>query len=93
MSTRPGLARSINRFKLVTIEQHDAAIDTLIANGEAVEEPRPEKGKVVFSGIGCPSCGFRLMDIPGEEKTDPDGLKYRKCGCFRCGKSVWRRTP
>lgn len=86
-------ADAIRGRGLLTIEDHDAAIDAMIASGSATEEPKPTAGKVVLNGVGCPKCGFQMMDIRGEEKTDPDGLKFRKCGCFRCGMTVWRRTP
>lgn len=85
--------RAARAQKLLTIEQHDQTMDTGIASGEAKPEPRAEAGKVVLSGVVCPRCGFRLLDIPGEEETDPEGRKFRQCGCFRCGHRVWRRTP
>lgn len=87
------LDKRIQHQGLLTIKQHDERIDALIASGKAVVEEEPEAKRVVFSGIGCPQCGFRLMDIGGTTQTDPDGAKFRQCGCFRCGRRVWRRTP
>jgi DNA-directed RNA polymerase subunit RPC12/RpoP len=84
--------RAARTQKLLTIEQHDHVMDVGIASGEAKTEPQAEAGKVVLSGIVCPRCGFRMLDISGEE-VDPEGKKFRMCGCFRCGHRVWRRTP
>lgn len=79
--------------KLLTIEEHDELMDALIAEGRAVVERATSAGHVTMSGIACPACGFRMMDTPEADQTDPEGRKFRKIGCFRCGNSIWRRTP
>jgi len=81
------------RQKLLTIEQHDSKMATLLTAGSAVVEPEPAPGHVIFSSIACPACGFKLMDIAGTTTADPDGGKFRECGCMQCGRRVWRKTP
>jgi hypothetical protein len=82
----------IHKNGLITMQEHDKTMEELISSGTAVEEPEPQKGKVIYTKIGCSVCGFELMDAK-ETKTEDDGKKYRRCYCFRCGSRAWRRTP
>jgi len=77
--------------KLYTIKEHDALMEEIVASGAAEPEPEPSKGKVIFSKIKCPNCSWQMFDR-AETKTDPDNKKYRKCYCFKCGNTAWRRT-
>jgi endonuclease IV len=82
----------IHSRKLLTIQEHDDAMEKLISSGNAIQEAEPVDGKITYTGIGCTRCGYQLTDLK-ETKSDPDNKKYRHCHCFRCGNTVWRRTP
>lgn len=92
MANNTNIIEVIHRRKLMTVSEHDQAMEEVIATGSAVEEPEPEIHKVIFSGIGCAKCASEMFDAR-ETKTDPDNKKYRRCYCFRCGNRAWRRTP
>jgi hypothetical protein len=81
----------IHSKNLLTIEEHDKKIEDLISTNQIVSETIIPAGTIRMSGVGCPKCGFRLIDKQ-EIETDSDGNKFRNCGCFRCGTTVWRKV-
>jgi len=92
MDDKENIIKMIHKHKLLTIQEHDQAMEEIIATGSAVEEVEPKQSEVIFSGIGCSRCSWKMIDLK-ETKTDPDNKKYRQCICVRCGNTVWRRTP
>ncbi len=74
-----------------TVQEHDDAVEKLIASGKAVVEPELKPKQFRFCTIGCPKCAWRMNDTSATKEED--GKKYRNCACFRCGNKLWRRIP